>query len=116
MKQTSLKKIKKLLLQQKDEILNKSNQDLSVDISGDETDAIQGAIIAHTNSQIASRDFQKLRAINEALQRIDKKDSDYGICDCGEDIGEKRLLFNPSFRTCIVCAEKNEIKARGMRK
>lgn len=28
----------------------------------------------------------------------------YGYCECGEDIGIKRLIFNPTLKKCFDCA------------
>jgi len=49
--------------------------------------------------------------INIALNKI--KNNEYGGCEeCGEEILEKRLEFNPCFTTCVVCAEIKEKNLR----
>lgn len=45
----------------------------------------------------------ELARIASALQRIDE--GSYGYClKCEEEIGEKRLRFDPSTPVCITCA------------
>ena len=53
------------------------------------------------------RELTKLRAIEEALMRIE--DGTYGMCeDCEEEIGEKRLRNQPWTTLCITHAEERE--------
>lgn len=114
MNKAFLEKIKLTLLAQRQEILNKSNKDPSmnaVDVDGDETDEIQGNMLLEVSKQLVTRDVAKLNSIESALERIENKT--YGICDdCGEDIVEKRLLHNPHFLTCVSCAEDREIEEK----
>ena len=50
---------------------------------------------------------QKLRQIELALQRI--ADEEFGWClECGEEIAEARLAFDPTVLFCIECAAKRE--------
>ncbi len=50
---------------------------------------------------------QKLRQIEEALQRID--DDEYGDCvECGEAIAPARLEVDPAVLLCIQCASARE--------
>lgn len=103
-----LKKIKSLLLSQRNEILNVSKTSSDIDTDGDETDEIQANLIMELNSQLTHRNYEKLRKINEALKKIE--DKIYGDCeDCGESISEKRLLLRPYSPTCIFCAEEREL-------
>lgn len=45
--------------------------------------------------------------VDAALQRIDN--DDFGYClDCGEEIAEERLAFDPSAPLCIACANRRE--------
>lgn len=108
MKRTHLDKIKKILLAERDTLLSK-NYAVEIDIDGDETDEIQGNIIASVNQQLSSRDSNKLARVQNALKKIE--DKTFGLCEeCGEDIAEKRLEANPHFATCISCAEQQEIE------
>lgn len=109
----SLEKIKEILLTQKTELQSKSYHS-DVDVDGDETDEIQGKILAAINSRLSFRDKEKIKRIDVALQKIE--DRTFGICEeCGDAIFEKRLEVNPYCITCISCAEKLEImKRKGM--
>jgi DnaK suppressor protein len=49
-------------------------------------------------------DYQQLRMVEEALDRLDS--GDYGICPaCDEPIAEKRLQALPWARYCVKCEE-----------
>lgn len=110
MKKMLINKIKDMLETEKNELVSKRNE-LDVDFEGDDTDIIQAKIIALTNAQLVARDKAKIVKIDNALKKIE--DGKFGNCEeCGEEIAEKRLMFNPGFTTCIVCAEKLEILAR----
>jgi RNA polymerase-binding transcription factor len=114
MKRTILKRIKENLLAQRLELRCKTHQ-LDIDLEGDETDEIQGRLIANVVSQLSSRDRERLQMIENALAKIANKT--FGICEeCEEPISEKRLETNPYFAICISCAEDKEREAKHMRK
>jgi len=105
-KKSVLEKIKKSLLEERSAIMAKTYSS-EVDIDGDETDEIQGKIIAVVNQQFIKRDAQKLLKIENALKRLE--DKNFGLCEeCDEPIAEKRLQHNPEFSNCISCAEQLE--------
>jgi DnaK suppressor protein len=109
MKKSFLEKIKRSLIEQKTELQSKSYHKDDIDIDGDEVDEIQGGLIALVNNKLSTRDLEKLRKIENALQKIDNKS--FGICEeCEEQIAEKRLEINPYFSTCIACAERIEFE------
>lgn len=111
MNKTFLKKMKALLLEQKEEVVKSAAQDLVVDTDGDETDEIQGNQLLELNHQLIARSSAKMSQIDAALKRIE--DGTYGLCqDCEEPIHEKRLLMNPYFQTCISCAEEREAEEK----
>ena len=113
MKKIFLNKIKTILEKEREEILLRVQQhsNVSIDIEGDETDEIQGKILALATSQLLVRDKNKLSKIDNAFKRM--KEGTFGQClECGEDIGEKRLLINPGFTTCVGCAEHTELLAK----
>ena len=69
-------------------------------------DALQSQAMHQENNR--RRDLELTR-IDTALQRIENKE--YGYClDCGENIAEKRLEFDPSVTLCIHCASTAETK------
>ncbi len=108
-----IKKIEEELLEQKRQLIIRAaqEQDIEVDTDGDEFDEIQGNLLIEMHNQLSTRNTQKILHIENALKRI--KDSTYGTCqDCGEDIPEKRLLFNPYVETCVDCAEDRELEEK----
>lgn len=106
-----LLKMKTLLLEQKQDLLNKSIQKLDIDTDGDDTDKIQANILITTNNQLNIRNAEKLKLIENALTRFEN--STYGVClDCEEEIHQKRLLNNPYFLICVACSEAREIEEK----
>jgi len=64
-------------------------------------DALQSQAMAQATH--ARRNSQKA-GLTAALQRIDA--GEFGYCEeCGDDIAEERLEFNPAVRICIGCAK-----------
>lgn len=115
MNKTFLTKMKALLLSQRQELLKQAGQEVSVDTEGDETDEIQGNMLAEMANQLNTRNAAKLNQIQAALKRIE--DKTYGLClDCEETIPDKRLLANPHAQLCVSCAEdrENEEKRKGL--
>lgn len=109
-----LEKYKNALVAERDNIIKLISQDSSVDLDGDEIDEIQGSLIASLQNQLSSREREKLARIDVALSKISKKT--FGLCeDCGEEILEKRLNFNPSCGTCVGCAEEREMEEKKKR-
>jgi DnaK suppressor protein len=86
------------------QILDAGGKYNGVSDDGDLADvAIRDALQA-TN---LTRHRTKLKAIEEALRRIDE--GDYGICeDCDEEIPVGRLNAMPFAVRCIECQEKQE--------
>jgi DnaK suppressor protein len=110
MKKTIAKKIKKQLVEDRVQLAQKK-ADLEVDLSGDQTDEIQGKAILLVNTQLSIRDRARLALIDVALERIEK--GTFGTCcECDEDIAEGRLLAYPHVETCFDCAEQNEKLAK----
>jgi len=110
MNKKTLNKIKDLLLNEKQELLNSSKlKNAEVDNDGDEIDEIQANLIVVLNDQLSIRSSEKIIKIDAALHKINN--GKFGTCeDCEEDIPEKRLLINPYFPTCVDCAEERERK------
>lgn len=108
MNKKMLEKFKNELLSERERIVKAISQDSSVDFDGDEIDEIQGGLIASLQNQLSTRDREKVAKIDLALVKINNKT--FGKCDdCGEDIPEKRLVFNPHSSTCVGCAEDREM-------
>jgi DnaK suppressor protein len=84
------------------------------DAKGDEVDAIQSNIIVNIAKALDGRQKERVALLNKALGNI--KSGTFGICEeCGEEIEDKRLLFNPCFTICIACAETIEKEKKRLR-
>ncbi len=108
-----MEKFKNLLLQHKVKILNsgilRSTEDLTVssDDLPDEADLAMSVINQQVSFNMRQRELGKLKAIEEALYRIEQ--GSYGCCEeCDEGIGEKRLENQPWTTLCITHAEEQE--------
>jgi DnaK suppressor protein len=74
---------------------------------GDTFDAVERESRTLTDTALAAQYAQNLRAINEALERIDR--GEYGICrDCTKEIAPKRLAARPFAERCLSCQEIHE--------
>lgn len=109
MNNTFILNIKERLKQEKKDLVesNLSATSDEVDSDGDETDNVQANMIYEMSSKLSKRYVDKIKQIDSALERIEN--NSYGECeDCGDEIPEKRLEFNPCFVKCVLCAEKKE--------
>ena len=107
-------RFRKLLQRQRQEILEvlDSGKSAAGTVKLDQTsvgrlsrmDALQSQAMLQ---EATRRREQSLRDISVALRKIDS--GDYGYCEeCGEEIAEKRLQFNPAALFCIDCSSKLE--------
>lgn len=110
-------KYKKLLLEEKQRILNNSKNALknelalSPDDLPDETDLAASEINQNLVFKLRDRERQLLSKIDEALSRID--DGSFGTCvDCEEPIEVRRLEARPVSDLCIACKERQEHKEK----
>ncbi|MBW2145701.1 MAG: TraR/DksA family transcriptional regulator [Deltaproteobacteria bacterium] len=77
------------------------------DLAGTERDRELGLLLSN-------RDRAKLKAINDALERIE--DGTYGVCEeCEKKIRLERLKVMPFARYCVDCQSKME-KEESLRK
>lgn len=101
-----------LLAEVAEKIKNESNT-LKFEI-GDIYDIASNERERELTLMLGDRDREKLAETDEAFERI--KSGTYGICDeCGEPIGEARLMALPFTKVCIDCKSKDE-KEKGARK
>ena len=111
---TKLKKIKEAYEQKRHEIIakvEKFNDELELDLDGDDVDVVQGSLISELNSKLSHRDLATLNRLNAALKKIDE--DAFGFCDdCDAPIPDKRLLAIPGCTICVSCAEENETASR----
>lgn len=108
---TELEFIKKSLLIQKSEILNKyrefKNLQTSSAKAADEVDAVVQNLQDNLNIQLHERDHQSLLLIENALSKFSS--GTYGQCErCEDPIDVKRLKARPLATLCISCMEENE--------
>ncbi len=113
MGKVNLEHFKEILLKKRQDILNggllKSTEDLKIssDDLADEADLAQSVINQQVTFNMRQRELGKLRAIEEALDRVE--DGTYGYCeDCDDPIGTKRLENQPWTTLCITHAEEQE--------
>lgn len=105
-----LSKFRTLFVQKRKEILDSiKNQETELDTDGDDVDQIQGSIISDMNDKLSKREILMLEKLDAAISKIDS--GTFGTCDdCGEAIGEKRLLALPGCEFCVECAEQQELE------
>lgn len=110
-------KYRKLLLEEKQRIMNNSKNALknelalSPDDLPDETDLAASEINQNLVFKLRDRERQLLSKIDEALSRMD--DGTFGTCeDCEEPIEPRRLEARPMSTMCIACKEKQEHKEK----
>ncbi len=115
--QNELLHIKKSLLEQKSEILNKSlefkNQQTTTTKAADEADAVVQNLQDNLNIQLHERDRHSLILIDRALSKF--ANNSYGICDaCEDEISLKRLKARPLATRCVACEEDLETSGRDL--
>jgi DnaK suppressor protein len=113
MDKAKTEKFKNLLLVAKMKIMNggilRSTEDLTVssDDLSDEADLATSVINQQVTFNMRQRELVKLKAIDEALYRIEQ--GSYGHCEeCDEAIGDKRLENQAWTTLCITHAEELE--------
>ena len=109
----TLSKFRKILLEEKQRILNNSKNALknelalSPDDLPDETDLAASEVNHNLVFKLRDRERQLLSKIDEALGRMDS--GTFGTCvDCEEPIEPRRLEARPVSTLCIACKEKQE--------
>lgn len=120
MKKNKFESARKKLLEMQQNIIRESKVEISQMLNkGDKYNGLSDdgdlADVAITDSMQAAnlnRHRATLRAIKEALLRIDE--GTYGTCeDCGEEIFIGRLNAVPFALRCVECQETQEITASG---
>jgi len=118
MKKDKYEGVRKKLLEMRQDIIRESKAEISQILNKD--DKYSGASDDGDLADVACRDSlqaanlnrhrARLRAIEEALLRIDG--GTYGTCeDCGEEISVGRLNAVPFALRCVECQEMQEITA-----
>ena len=113
-----LESVKENLVAQKEKITNSleaQNTDMKnlvkiVD-SGDEADVASDAVDRTLLDSLSAQDAQRLRLIDNALDRI--RQGKYGLCaKCGKEIPQARLEALPYALMCVGCASAEERRRR----
>ena len=117
MNKRDLQKFKKLLQDQREELLGNARRALSGDIHvdpddfPDEMDTASSEVNLQFTGRLREREQGLLSKIDSALQKIEE--GVYGECaSCGEDIGLKRLRARPVAELCIECKAEQEQRER----
>lgn len=112
-----LAKIKKLLLTERERLLNnasiskRSELTLSSDDLADEADLASAELTQGVAFNLRQKEKQMLTDIDAALAKME--DGEYGECEeCGDDIPLKRLELFPMAKLCIVHQEDKERKKK----
>jgi DnaK suppressor protein len=111
-------RFKKLLLEQRDQLVGNQRKALGGDIHldpddfPDEIDTASSEINLQFTGRLREREQGLLAKIDTALGKMD--DGNFGECvNCGEDIGVKRLRARPVAELCIDCkAEQEKLERR----
>jgi DnaK suppressor protein len=106
-----LEKIKKKLLERKTELEAQLTELATEKVSDDEVqdpgDQALTSVMETVRNSLQDTEFSEYKRILKALKSIE--DGRYGICiDCGEEISDKRLKYNPNAERCIGCQEAFE--------
>lgn len=117
MERAKLDKFKKLLLEHRSRILNRSMARgaqafrLNTDDLVDENDHAAAVVQQGLTLEVQERDRQLLIEIDRALMKLEN--GDYGYCeDTEEPIDEARLEAQPWTRYSVEAAEKREFRKK----
>jgi DnaK suppressor protein len=111
-------KFRKILLEQREQILGNAKKTLSGDIHvdpddfPDEIDTASSEVTLQFTGRLREREQGLLTKIDAALEKIEL--GEYGACvSCGEEIGVQRLKARPVAELCIECkAEQEKLERR----
>ena len=118
MKKDKFESVRRKLLEMQQDIIRESKAEISQMLNkgdkynglSDDGDLADVAIRDSLQATNLNRHRATLRAIEEALLRIDE--GTYGTCeDCGEEISVGRLNAVPFALRCVECQEMQEITA-----
>jgi len=108
-----MQRFKKVLVDQRDELLTNARKTLDGDIHldpddfPDEMDIASSEVNLQFTGRLREREHGLISKIELALQKIE--DGIYGECvTCGEDIGLKRLKARMVAELCIDCKSEQE--------
>ncbi len=119
MRKRDRERFRKLLVEQREQVLGNARKTLSGDIHldpddfPDEIDTASSEVNLAFTGRLRERERGLLAKIEAALEKIER--GEYGACEkCGEEIGLKRLEARPVAELCIDCKAEQERLERRM--
>ena len=119
MRKRDLDKFRKLLIAQRELLIENARRALAGDIHldpddfPDEMDAASSEINLAFLGRLRERERGLITKIDQALAKIES--NEYGLCEsCGEEVGIKRLEARPVAELCIDCKSEQERLERRM--
>ena len=113
MKKKDLERFRKLLLQEKEQLIEMAEKSYNEEIQfspddlADEVDLASAETDKGVMIRLRDRERMKVKKIEKALAKID--DGSFGVCEkCQEEIEVKRLEARPVTDLCIRCKEEQE--------
>ena len=110
-------RFKKILLEQREDLLSNAQKTLSGDIHldpddfPDEIDTASSEMNLAFQGRLRERERGLLSKINKALDKIER--GVFGECEsCGEQISVKRIRARPVAQLCIDCKSEEEQQER----
>ena len=119
MRKRDLDKFRKLLVTQRELLIENARRALAGDIHldpddfPDEMDAASSEINLAFLGRLRERERGLITKIDQALAKIES--NEFGLCEsCGEEVGIKRLEARPVAELCIDCKSEQERLERRM--
>ena len=119
MRKRDLDKFRKLLIAQRELLIENARRALAGDIHldpddfPDEMDAASSEINLAFLGRLRERERGLITKIDQALAKIES--NEFGLCEsCGEEVGIKRLEARPVAELCIDCKSEQERLERRM--
>ena len=119
MRKRDLDKFRKLLVAQRELLIENARRALAGDIHldpddfPDEMDAASSEINLAFLGRLRERERGLITKIDQALAKIES--NEFGLCEsCGEEVGIKRLEARPVAELCIDCKSEQERLERRM--
>ncbi|MBI4481734.1 MAG: TraR/DksA family transcriptional regulator [Acidobacteria bacterium] len=116
MRKAELRKYKEALMGKREEILTAGTrkafreEDMDSARKGDFGDQSSEDVAVYVNIHRKQNDAKLLRAVDEAILRIDR--GNFGICtECGEELPAARLAAVPWTRVCVSCKESQSVSS-----
>ncbi len=114
-------RLKKLLIQKREEIVKESKSEIRKYVSGEKKQLVETVLDDGDLSVVDLAEdinLKQLSSHREMLLKIDTairklNEGTYGVCDeCGDEISEERLKIMPFAIFCRDCQEEREMKEK----